>query len=499
MKILSKIFILLFLLIILDGCGSHSVVSRFNPNPEINLLAENIDEIFNDTAFSHAHWGVEIKSLQDGKIWYSRNNNKMFMPASNEKIPTTAAALKILGPDFKFTTTLYSFGEIRDSVLHGDLIVVGNGDPTIYSRFYETSLEVFNCWADSLKSCGIKKIDGNIIGYDNLFDENPIGYGWSHGGLDAWYSAEAGPLNFNENYIDLKIEPDPETGKAKITPNVETGYIEIENNTMVCDTGRGGILVSREYGGNKIVVSGIMKSDRKAFEKSPTITNPTHFYVTVLRETFISNGIEVAGKALDCDDIGMNDFQPQPEAVLLVHHSVPLKDILKMLMKRSQNLFAEIMPRAISLEVNGQGSFRMGKKVIAELLESWGIPQDSYAYMDGSGLSRYNYISPSILVTILEKMREDQYYPLWKDFLPVAGIDGTLRRRMKGTSAEGKVFAKTGTISNVRALSGYTTTADGEEIVFSFLVNGHLLSSYDTELITDKVLELITSFSRKNS
>jgi D-alanyl-D-alanine carboxypeptidase/D-alanyl-D-alanine-endopeptidase (penicillin-binding protein 4) len=118
--------------------------------------------------------------------------------------------------------------------------------------------------------------------------------------------------------------------------------------------------------------------------------------------------------------------------------------------------------------------------------------------MDGSGLSRYNYISPRELVKILTAMYKSPYWEVWRDAQPIAGVDGTLKSRMKGTKAEGNVRAKTGTISNVRGLSGYVTTADGEEIVFSFLVNGHLRTSLDTERITDKALTLIAEFQRDN-
>ena len=151
--------------------------------------------------FKHAHWGVLIKSLDTGRKWFEKNSEKVFMPASNEKIITTSSALLNLGPQFKFETKLYYIGDLRDSVLQGDLVVWSNGDPTMYTRFYDDPRDVFNKWADMLDSLGIKKISGNIIGNDNAFDDNHLGYGWSYGGLDSWYSAEVGALQLNENYI----------------------------------------------------------------------------------------------------------------------------------------------------------------------------------------------------------------------------------------------------------------------------------------------------------
>ena len=163
-------------------------------------------------------------------------------------------------------------------------------------------------------------------------------------------------------------------------------------------------------------------------------------------------------------------------------------------MKKSQNLYAETMVRVLGLNDSGTGSFEEGKKVVENVLQEFGIKPGTYAYMDGSGLSRYNFISPRQLVKILEGMRESENWDIWYDIQPIAGVDGTLKKRMKGTKAEANVRAKTGTISNVRGLSGYVKTSANEEIVFSFLVNGHLRTSRDTEIITDKVLEIIAQY-----
>jgi D-alanyl-D-alanine carboxypeptidase/D-alanyl-D-alanine-endopeptidase (penicillin-binding protein 4) len=165
-------------------------------------------------------------------------------------------------------------------------------------------------------------------------------------------------------------------------------------------------------------------------------------------------------------------------------------------MKRSQNLYAETLVRTMGVYEKGGGSFDSGKAVVEARMTEIGIQPDTYSYADGSGLSRYNYVSPEELVKILEFMYKSQCKDLWLDILPHAGVDGTLSNRMKGTRTEGNVKAKTGTISNVRGLSGYVTTAAGEELVFSFLVNGHLLSSRDTDRITDSILEIIANFGR---
>jgi D-alanyl-D-alanine carboxypeptidase/D-alanyl-D-alanine-endopeptidase (penicillin-binding protein 4) len=257
--------------------------------------------------------------------------------------------------------------------------------------------------------------------------------------------------------------------------------------------------VNRQFNTNEIIVTGNIVVGTDTLERSPSIDNPTLFYVTVLKETLLNRGINVNGDAIDCDDLEGWNFQTDSLTCLLIHPSPPLKEILKGLMKRSQNMYAETMVKTMGLQEKGIGSFREGHKVVEDVLSSFGIEPGTYAYRDGSGLSRYNFISPGQIVKILKGMRQSEYWETWKDILPIAGVDGTLKYRMRGTNAEANVRAKTGTISNVRGLSGYVTTAAGEEIVFSFLINGHLRTSRDTELITDSVLSLIADYPFKGN
>ncbi len=490
---MKKLLSFLILNILIIGCSSSSKFYTYEETQNF------IDRQFHDSLFAHAHWGVLIQSIKSGETWYEKNADKMFMPASNEKIPTSASALLTLGSDFTFKTNLYYTGEIVDSVLNGDLIVKGNGDPTFYARFFDDPRDPFFNWADTLLKLGIKRIEGNIIGDDNAFDDQGYGMGWTFSDFDTWYSAESGALQFNENYVDLQIiQPAGLEDTVKIIPNVESEYFNVVNNTTIVDTGRTRLKIDRPYGANEILVSGNVVVGTDTFERSPSIWNPTLFYTTVLKETFIKKGIQISGAAIDCDNIPYWNFKETDSLLILTHKSPPLNEMLKVLMKKSQNLYAETMVKTLGWKETGLGSFKEGKKIVENVLADFGIEPKTYAYRDGSGLSRYNYISPRQIVKILKGMRKSEYWETWKEIQPVAGIDGTLKKRMKGTKAEGNVRAKTGTLSNVRGLSGYLTTSDGEEIVFSFLVNGHLKSSRDTELITDSVLSFIAEYPHKN-
>ncbi len=455
-------------------------------------IVEQIKENFDDERFFNAHWGVLIKSMDTGDIWWAHNEDKLFLPASNEKIPTTAAALNYLGPDFKLETHVSTDGKIVDGVLDGNLIVFGTGDPTIYTRFFDSPLQVFEGWAEQLKEKGITQINGNIIGDDDAWSDDHVRGSWPLGDLTPWYYAEYGPLTFNENYVDIQIIP-PETvdGTVTLEPNVKSSYYTLDTDIEVVEEGRNRISLYRERDSNIIKVSGQVVAGSRSFERTPTITNPTKWYVHVLTETLEANGIDVLGGPVDCDEIDGWDHTPEDFETLIVHESPEMVEILKGLMKRSQNMYAESIPHILGWKATGEGTFSAGRQVIRDELAQFGVDGDGFQYSDGSGLSRYNYISPSIIVKIYEGMLEGPYGDEWYECQSIAGVDGTLRGRMKDTPAENNVRGKTGTISNTRALSGYVTTAAGEKMVFSFLVNGHMRSSSEVNDVTDPSLALI--------
>jgi serine-type D-Ala-D-Ala carboxypeptidase/endopeptidase (penicillin-binding protein 4) len=461
-------------------------------------LVERIESIMAGHDLQEAHWGVLIRSLESGETWYEQNPGKQFVPASNQKIPTTAAVLMKLGPDFRFETTLSHTGTIQGDTLHGDLVVRSNGDVTLSERFHDDSRDVFFGWAEELKDRGIVRITGNVVGDDNAWEDSHVGSGWvrGSGAISAWYYAEYGPLTLTENVLDIVVRgPESPDGEAVIEVNVPSNYYTIVNNVRVVEDGSSSASARREEGSNVITVSGRVTPDGRA-TTSCTITNPTLWYATVLKESLEEAGIEIGGMAVDIDDLeGWNDDTP-PRTTLAVHHSPPLSDIATMLMKRSQNMFAESMVYALGLTTGDVATFSNGRQVLAEQLEQLGVEPGSYSFSDASGLSRYNFVSPDQIVTMLTSMRDHELWDIWYDTFPIMGVDGTLRNRSRDTPIQGMVRAKTGTLSSVRALSGYTETADGEPVVFSFLVNGHRTGAGPVDRVIDSVLTEIVTFSR---
>jgi serine-type D-Ala-D-Ala carboxypeptidase/endopeptidase (penicillin-binding protein 4) len=492
---MKRFTMIMFSILILAACSVSSESIRKKGDPGFNRMMRQIDALVHDEAFSHAHWGILIKSLDSDEVWYAHNEERLFMPASNNKIPTAAAALQVLGPEFRFTTQLLSKGEISNGVLHGDLVVWSNGDPTMYERYMEDSRAVFYDWADALKEQGIHTVNGGIIADDDAFDEEYLGSGWAWDYLQIWYAAQFGALQFNENYVDVKIvAPADKRGEITLIPNCPSSYYNLIDQITLVDTGSSRVRVDREPNTNDIVFSGNLRVGSDTLELSPTIHNPSKFYVHVLKEVLTEKGIRVKGKAVDCDELpDWKHVLPEMSyRELASYRSVPLSEVLTRLMKRSQNMYAETMPRAIAWQETGRGSIREARRIMDSVFVSFGIEPGSWIYADGSGLTRYDYISPQILVKLLEGMYHHEHGDIWLSTFPVAGVDGTLRNRMKGTAAEGNVLGKTGTISNVRGLSGYIRTAAGENVVYSFLVNGHMLSGSENERITDTILQLIS-------
>jgi D-alanyl-D-alanine carboxypeptidase/D-alanyl-D-alanine-endopeptidase (penicillin-binding protein 4) len=247
---------------------------------------------------------------------------------------------------------------------------------------------------------------------------------------------------------------------------------------------------------NRIVVSGQIRVGALETVRTVSIHNPTKYFVQVLREVLEEEGIAVTGRAVDIDDLSPKPVTSGAQ-VLHIHESPPLKNILTVLLKESQNLFAETLVKTLGKEGRAQGTFEAGRGIVQETLERMAIPRESYIMADGSGLSRYDYVTPELLVRIIRGMYRRKEFQTFYDALPIAGADGTIRSRMQGTKAQNNVHAKTGSIANVRSLTGYVKTADGEMLGFSILANNFNVSSRQVEYDQDLVLEMLANFSRK--
>lgn len=482
-------------LIIAAACAPQPLTITPTPERQRTSLRAWIDSAIAAPEFRNAHWGILIVDPVRGDTIASHNAAKLFMPASNMKIVTGAVALKQLGADFRFRTVLLAEGPIVDGKLRGDLLVVGRGDPTRSDHMLgDAMLGMFEI-ADSLAARGIARIEGRVRADGDAFPGSIYGYGWSWDEVDEPYSAGVDELTFNEGFSRVVIRGGAFAGdpvSARVLPSRGYPRVRVEATTVaVADASVAAgdalvmprsIQVERDTAPGTIVIRGTMAPRDSQLVRFAHAT-PATAYLTALQEALEMRGISVAGR----DSVRMPGSRPAVDtlAVLL---SPPLREILPKFQKPSQNQIGEILLRTLGLERTGVGRADSGRAVIERQLLEWGASRDGFVVRDGSGLSRYNYLSPETIMRVLEAMRGDSSFAVFYASLPVAGVDGTLAGRMKGTTAEGNARAKTGYVSQARSLSGYVTSADGQLVLFSLLCNNWTVPVRAVERVQDSIV-----------
>ena len=324
-----------------------------------------------------------------------------------------------------------------------------------------------------------------------------MGEGWAWDYQSDWYAAQISALTFNDNCVDVFVEPGDTLGApAKLTLRPQTAYVHVYNKTVTVRRGLGrGLSFWRRRGSNDVVITGSVELDQKGYWDWFSVENPTLYAVTVLREVLQRKGISVTGPAVDIDSLKDFRYEPEKARRLASYVSPPLSEIVKTVNKVSQNLYAELLLRTLGKVFRDDGSAAGGIAVVKDFLASLGANVETFKMVDGSGLSRLNMVSPMHISVLLRAMRDN---PDFYDSLPIAGVDGTIKRRMKKTLAEGNVRAKTGYIGRARALSGYVTTLDGEECSFVMLVNNYTVPTPEANRIQDWICERLANFSRKS-
>lgn len=463
-------------------------------------LQRDLSTLVNAPVMSHGTWGVQVRSVDRGDVLFAHNAGKLMMPASNMKILTLAAAAERLGWDHRYTTTLETAAPVLDGALHGDLIVRGTGDPTISTRG-DRHTAVFTAWADALRLAGISSIDGRIVGDDQAFDDDGVGPGWSWDYLEAGYAAPVGALQYNESTADLRVTPGAAAGdpvQVELAPGAGLTVVN-HARTMAAATGeRGSISVRRRIDRPVLEITGSLPAGAPPVTRTVAVVNPTQFFAQSLKDALIARGIAVIGDAADIDDISYAAADaPAERRVLATTTSPSLREIAAVLMKVSQNQYAETLLKTLGAAEGGLGTTAAGRRAAADVFAGWGVADNGYVMSDGSGLSRYNYISPATLTTVLARMYQDpRHRDPFMAALPVAGTDGTISTRMRRTRAEGNAAAKTGSISNVRALSGFVRTRGGETLAFSIIANDFVIPSATVNWIADVAVETLANFDR---
>jgi serine-type D-Ala-D-Ala carboxypeptidase/endopeptidase (penicillin-binding protein 4) len=465
-------------------------------------LGKRIETILESPDLAHGFWGIEVVSLGSGKTLYFHDADKLFTPASNTKLFTTAAAMALIGPDYTFQTTVETNGTLdTHGRLTGDLVLVGRGDPNLSGRELPYALHterndhpirVLEQLADTLAQKGVKYVDGDIIADDSYFAFERYGEGWSQDDLVWADGAPVSALTVNDNVIFVNILPADRAGDrafVSITPFAD--YYRIDNRIMTTPAGTGRkIFINREPGVTVLTLWGNMPLGDSGANEALAIEDPAEFAAELFRQLLEVRGIAVYGKqktrhtelsslsvltvtasaATRGGDEPSRAFQNQP-LVLASYQSKPLIEDVRVINKVSQNLHAEILLRLLGREKGTAGTVEGGLEVLRGFLNQAGVTADQYAFHDGSGLSRQNLVTPQAVVELLRYADSQPWGASFRDTLPLSGTDGSLSNRFKDVDIQGKVHAKTGSLGGVKALSGYATTSHGDRVAFSILSN----------------------------
>lgn len=440
--------------------------------PSPAALKRSIDAILDRPAWAPAFWGVEVRDLRSGRVLYARNAGKNLKPASTMKVVTTAAVLDALGPDERPRTTaetaarVDAFGRVL-----GDLYLVGRGDANLSGRFTEGRITAaFEELADALAAAGVRRVEGRLVGHEGFFTGDRRGEDWSWEDLVWWYGAEVSALSFNDNCADLTVLAGERAGDpVRVERAPVSTYYRVTSTAVTSATGTPPALVlTRAPGSNELRLSGTYPLGAQPWTGSAALEDPARYAATVFSEVLAARGITVEGGV-------ETSSQPLPAGVrvLATHEGPPLVEALKAVNKPSQNLHAETMLRLLGARRGGVGSADAGHEAVVAFLRRMGVEPEHWSLQDGSGLSRSDLLSPHEMVTLLAAMDRHPHAAAFRATLPVAGQDGTLKNRMRGTPAEGRLVAKTGTLRHVNALAGYATTRGGNRLAFSIAVNHH--------------------------
>jgi serine-type D-Ala-D-Ala carboxypeptidase/endopeptidase (penicillin-binding protein 4) len=476
------------------GCGKpHPTVMPARPADPVQQLSTDLASIIDRPGLQRATWGIVVQSLDRSNRLFELNAHKLLIPASTMKLVSLATASEAVGWEYTFETTLLAAGRINDGVLHGDLVIAGSGDPSVFGRPMDDDAPL---WIDALREHGITRIDGRVIGDDNAVEEPRPGFAWSWDDLGYDYGAIPGALNLGENIITINVIPGALEGTpTRLQLPAEAGNMPIVNRTTTAAPGATGFVWPEQRPGEShLTISGSLPAESNPVALSVSTGNPTQWVAEWLHARLIASGIDVAGPAMDVDDLAAAP-DLSTATVIYSHRSHTLRDIAVPLMKDSINLYAEAVLR-LATGSDGQRMTDAGIGAAHARLHAWGIPDDGIQMVDGSGLSRRDVVAPETLVLVLQHMYDPSWGGAFMSALPIAGRDGTLGQRMKATLAEGNAIAKTGSLSNVRTLAGYVRTMDGEPLAFAIIVNNFEGAGSAAVDAIDAIVVRLASFSR---
>jgi D-alanyl-D-alanine carboxypeptidase/D-alanyl-D-alanine-endopeptidase (penicillin-binding protein 4) len=475
---------LLSFLLLATGCTARSLRGSGRPS-----LTETVSRTLADSSLAHAGVALLVVSLDRGDTLFAREADRLYTPASNRKLFTAASALHWLGPEHRFTTTLLSTGRIAADTLHGDLVLVGTGDP-------DFAIFDLGALADTMASA-TRVVTGDVRADDTWFDDVEWGAGWMWDDGPYWEWPYVTALTLEDNVVTVTVRPGSEIGAPVVVDMAPpTGYVTLNVSATTAAPGATTELVIDRHWDpkeNVIDITGALALDAEAVTARRTVEEPALYAATVLLELLEARGVEVLGAAR------RGPLEGEAADTVAGHSSGPLAGSIRNFLKVSDNLTGELLVKAVGAAVSGPpGTYEKGLAAErAFLAGEVGVDTTAQRLADGSGVSRYNLVTARQIVALLAYMpSRSDLFPAYLDALPVAGVDGTLEERMRGTAAAGRARAKTGTLNGVTALSGYVPSAEGERLAFSMMVEFYAGSAAPRRAVQDSIVAALAAFRR---
>ncbi|MDQ2799753.1 MAG: D-alanyl-D-alanine carboxypeptidase/D-alanyl-D-alanine-endopeptidase, partial [Armatimonadota bacterium] len=445
----------------------------FAPAHAQNVLTPTLDKILDAPALKGGITGAIVCRVADGKALYAHNANLRLIPASNRKLFTSAAALELLGDDFRIHTDLRAASKPDAAgTIAGSVYLRGGGDGLLSPGDLDVLARV-------LAQAGVKRIEGNVVGDGSRFADGPYGFGWEWDDFSDEEFPQISGLEVNEGVLGVHVAPGKAVGDpVTVTLSPPTDYLPVivQAKTGAKDAAND-CAVDRPWDKNYFLVTGTLPIG-KMLDQNVPVQDPAWLAATLLRQSLMASGMIVTGRAV-------TGQTPAETVVLATHTSLPLAQYLPLMNKPSDNLLAESLVRLLS----DAGTYDAGHARETPFLKSLGVDTEAIALVDSCGVGRRNFVTARAVAQILVGMHKKPDWRIWYDSLPIAGVDGTLKGRMKETAAQNNVHAKTGTLSQVRALSGYVTARDGRLYAFSLLMNNFPGTARSAGTVQDRFVE----------
>jgi D-alanyl-D-alanine carboxypeptidase/D-alanyl-D-alanine-endopeptidase (penicillin-binding protein 4) len=483
--------------------GSHRLATEGKPveRADVARFRQRVETALSASGPDRGFWGLLITDAATGEVLYARNAGNLFTPASDVKLFTTALALATLGPEYRVRTTLSTTGTLDENgLLNGDLVLTGRGDANLSNRKfpYDKKVErdglpdkVLAALADAVAARGVKEIEGSVIADDSFLPVERFPDGWTIDDMLWSYGAAVSAIAVNDNTFTLELRAGEREGDAAtLTIEPASDFYTIDNTIHTSAHGsEEKLAAAREPGSRTIRVSGTMLAGAPPRRLTIAIEEPAEYAAALLARLLEARGITFHGvaRARHAGDMAVSGESRPAETVLTERMSEPLAEEIRHVNKNSLNLHAELLLLLAAHEKSSATTREEAMKFAADFYKTAGIADSDIVLSDGSGLSRRDLVTPRAVVQMLNYAASQPWGEIYRTSLPIAGEDGTLSERMKNTAAVGHIFAKTGTVEHVVALSGYATTARDAHLIFSILGNNNSLHAQTADAVLDAI------------